>query len=159
MGPVGSRSTKFGVAAGAAMLGFYVVVVRFASGSSEHLGDQLRADWYLITAVALAFGLQVALFVELRRRHRLHAASTAAVSAGMGASTAGMIACCAHHLADLAPFLGLAGAATFLYDYRLMFVTVGLVINGIGITLAVRRLRAMPLTPPHDEERAPCVAA
>ena len=62
----------------------------------------------------------------------------------MGASTAGMIACCAHHLADLAPILGLAGAATFLYDYRLMFVGVGLAINAVGITLAVLRLRGMP---------------
>ena len=159
MGRIASRSTKFGVAAGAGMLAFYVVVVRLASGSNAHLRDQLRTDWYLVTAVALAFGVQVALFVELRRRHRLQAASTAAVSAGMGASTAGMIACCAHHLADLAPILGLAGAATFLYDYRLMFVGVGLAINAVGITLAVLRLRGMPLRPSSDEEEAPCVAA
>ena len=52
-----------------------------ASGSNAHLRDQLRTDWYLVAAVALAFGVQVALFVELRRRHRLQAASTAAVSA------------------------------------------------------------------------------
>ena len=77
----------------------------------------------------------------------------------MGASTAGMIACCAHHLADLAPFLGLAGAATILYDYRLMFVGVGLAINVVAIMLAVRRLRSMP-SPPRDEDKEPvCVAA
>jgi hypothetical protein len=158
VGALASRSVRIGVVAGAAMFAFYVVVVRFASGSGTHLRDQLRSDWYLVAAVALAFGVQVALFVELRRRHRLHAASTAAASAGMGASTVGMIACCAHHLADLAPFLGVAGAATFLYDYRLPFVTAGLATNVVGIVLAVRRLRALPQPRTHDREDARCVA-
>ena len=153
------RSTYFGAGAAAAMFTFYVVVVRFASGSNAHLREQLRSDWYLVAAVAIAFGVQLALFVELRRRHRLRAASAASVSAGMGASTAGMIACCAHHLADLAPFLGLAGSATFLYDYRLAFIGVGLGINAIGIALAARKLRAMPLPPTDDRAEAQCVAA
>jgi hypothetical protein len=159
MGRIAACSTKFGMSASVVMFAFYVAVVRLASGSNAHLRDQLRADWYLVTMVALAFGVQVALFVELRRRHRSRAASTAAVSSGMGASTAGMIACCAHHLADLAPFLGLAGAATFLYDYRLAFVGVGLAINTVGITLAVLRLRGMPMPPSHDREDAQCLTA
>ena len=59
-------------------------------------------------------------------------------------ATAGMIACCAHHLADLLPFVGLAGAATFLYDYRLAvippnstLVLAGL--SGIGLGALHRR--------------------
>jgi hypothetical protein len=140
------------------MLAFYVVVVRVASGSGAHLRSQIRADWYLVAAVAVAFGVQVGLFAELRRRHRLHMASTAAATAGMGASTAGMIACCAHHLADLAPFVGLAGAATFLYDYRAPFVVSGLAVNAAGIVLALRRLRHMPADRSgHAEAR--CAAA
>jgi hypothetical protein len=56
-----------------------------------------------------------------------------------------MVACCAHHLADLLPFLGASGAAAFLYDYRLAFVLVGVGVNAVGITIAVRRLRRTPI--------------
>jgi hypothetical protein len=153
------RSATLGFAAGLAMFGFYVGVVRFASGSGAHLRDQLRADWYLVAAVTVAFAVQVALFVELRRRHRLHAGSMAVAGSAMGTSTAGMIACCAHHLADLAPFLGLAGAATFLYDYRLLFVGVGLGTNVAAITLSVRTLRRMPSHPRDNDKESACVAA
>lgn len=137
-----TRSIRNGVIAVAGMVTFYVVVVWWASGSRAHLADQLASDWYLIGIVAAGFGLQVALVSELRHRHRLHATAAAASGAGTGASVTGMIACCAHHIADLLPILGFSGAATFLYDYRLAFVGVGVGINGLGIAIAARRLRA-----------------
>lgn len=136
------RSIVVGVLGAAAMALFYAVVVRGASGSWEHLADQVRADWYLLVLVVTGFGIQVGLLSELRRRQRLHGTDAAAGAAGAGASTAGMVACCAHHLADLLPFVGLAGLATFLYDYRLAFVAVGVAINAVAIVLIVRRLRA-----------------
>ena len=46
-------------------------------------------------------------------------------------STAAMVACCAHHVADVLPILGLTAAATFLAEYRLAFMLVGL-----GTTIA-----------------------
>lgn len=139
--PLTSRSVRNGAMGIAAMLAFYVVVVWWASGSFAHLADQLANDWYLIGIVATGFGIQVALVSELRRRHRLHATEAAASGAGAGASVGGMIACCAHHIAELLPFLGLSGSATFLYDYRLPFIIVGVGMNGLGISVAVRRLR------------------
>lgn len=137
-----TRSIRNGVIAVAGMVAFYVGVVWWASGSRAHLGDQLASDWYLIALVAAGFGLQVALVSELRHRHRLYATAAAASGAGAGASVTGMIACCAHHIADLLPILGLSGAATFLYDYRLLFVAVGVGVNGLGIGVAARRMRA-----------------
>ena len=58
----------------------------------------------------------------------------------MGASTVGMVACCAHHLADLAPFIAATGAATFLTDFRVPFMVTGLGVNAVGVLLAARRL-------------------
>jgi hypothetical protein len=143
-GPSGRlRSVAVGAVAAASMALFYVAVVRGASGSWEHLADQVRADWYLLVIVVTGFGAQVGMLSELRRRQRLTAVDAAAGGAGAGAATAGMIACCAHHLADLLPFVGLAGLATFLYDYRLAFVGVGIAINAIAIVLILRRLRAI----------------
>ncbi len=87
------RSLATGVLAAAIMAAFYVAVVRGASGSWNHLGNQARQDWAYLTVIIAGFGTQVALVAELRRRHRLDAATTAAGGAGAGASTAGMVAC------------------------------------------------------------------
>jgi hypothetical protein len=126
------------------MMLFYIVVVLSASRSVDHLTDQVGADWYLLVPIVAGFGVQVGLLVELRRRQRLHREVVAAGAAGAGASTVGMVACCAHHLADLLPLVGATAAATFLYDYRLPFMLVGVGLNAIAITVAIRRLRKIP---------------
>lgn len=136
-----ARSVRNGVIAAAAMALFYVVVVRGASGSWQHLTEQARADWYYLLAIIIGFGTQVALVTELRRRHRV--GSTAAVpgAVGAGASTAGMIACCAHHLAELLPIIGAASATGFLTDYRVPFMVAGITINTIAVIVVARALR------------------
>ena len=138
------HSTRTGGLAAAGLSLFYVVVVWAASGSFAHLVDQARRDWYFLILIVGGFGVQVALVSELRRRHRLQHAAAMAGGAGMGASTAGMIACCAHHIADLAPFIGATGAATFLIDYRIPFMVVGIGVNAVGVAVAARRLRHTP---------------
>ena len=137
---VTARSLRTGVIAAAVMAAFYVAVVRGASGSWNHLWNQVREDWAYLAVIIAGFATQVALVAELRHRHRLDAAATAASGVGAGASTAGMVACCAHHLADLLPFLGAAGAATFLIDYRVPFMLVGIGVNAVGVFIAARRL-------------------
>lgn len=145
-------TTAVGALASAAMTLFYVMVVLGASRSTEHLADQVRTDWYLLLPIVAGFGLQVGLFVELRRRRRVHREAMAAGTVGAGASTVGMVACCAHHLADLAPIVGATAAATFLYDYRLPFMLSGVGLNAIAIIVASRRLRKIPAA--HEEEHA-----
>jgi hypothetical protein len=144
-GGLATRSIVFGLIGAMAITMFYTLVVAGASGSWQHLVDQMRADWILIVLVVVAFATQVALFTELRRRHRLQTAAATASGAGAGASAAGMIACCAHHLAELLPFLGASGVAAFLYDYKIPFVLVGVGISAAGILLAARRLRQTPV--------------
>jgi len=134
------RSARAGGLAATGLALFYVVVVWAASGSFGHLVDQASRDWYFLVLIVAGFGVQVALVSELRRRHRLQQTAAVAGGAGMGASTAGMIACCAHHIADLAPFIGASGAATFLTDYRIPFIVVGIGVNAIGVGVAARRL-------------------
>lgn len=135
------RSVHIGVLAAAAMAFFYAVVVGGLSGSFDHLVEQVKADWYLLLPIVVGFGVQVGLVAELRRRHRANRGVASAGAAGAGTSSLGMVACCAHHVADLAPFLGASAAATFLYDYRLPFILGGLGVNAIGIAIAARRLR------------------
>jgi hypothetical protein len=69
-----------------------------------------------------------------------------------------MVACCAHHLADLAPFIGATGAAAFLTDYRIPFMVVGIGVNAIGIAVTARRLGRTTLIHHLDAEIPECVA-
>jgi len=159
---VSRRSASWGIAASAGLALFYVVVVGLASGSAQHLADQARRDWYLLAAIVAGFGTQVALVVELRRRHRLSHGALAAGGTGSGASAVGMVACCAHHLADLLPVLGATGAAAFLLDWRVPFMVAGIAVNALGVAAAARRLRRAVLTPSASagtHEGATCAAA
>ncbi|MBI4932928.1 MAG: hypothetical protein HY828_03555 [Actinobacteria bacterium] len=138
------RSVRHGVIGAASMLLFYVGVVRIASGSWTHLADQARLDWYYLVAIIAGFGTQVALVSELRLRHRLGRRSAAAGGAGAGASTVGMVACCAHHLADVLPIIGAASAAGFLTDHRIAFMLTGIAINLTAVGFAARQLFRAP---------------
>lgn len=107
-----------------------------------HLTGQIIQDWYYLAFLIGGFGTQAALMSELPRRHRLHHGVATASGAGAGASTGGMVACCAHHLADLAPFIGATGAAVFLTDYRIAFMILG--VNAFGVVIAAQKLRRRP---------------
>ena len=148
-----ARSARTGVIAGVALAFFYTGVVWGASGSFDHLVNQARADWYYLALIIAGFGVQVALVSELRRRHRLQHAAAAAGGAGMGASTVGMVACCAHHVSDLAPIIGASGAATFLVDYRIPFMVVGIGVNALGVAISAWRLHRTPI--PKVQENRP----
>ncbi len=153
------RSIRTGAVAAAGLAVFYVAVVAGASGSWTHFADQARQDWYFLVLIVGGFGAQVALMSELRRRHRLHHGVAAASGAGAGASTAGMVACCAHHLADLAPFIGATGVSAFLIDYRIPFMLVGVGINAAGVVIAARRLRHTSSPHAAHQEAEACAAA
>lgn len=139
-----SPSVWIAAAAALVLAAAYGGIVWGASGSFDHLLEQVSSDWYLLMPLFIGFGVQLGLVAELRRRHRMQASAAAAGGAGAGASTLGMLACCAHHVADLAPLVGVAGAATFLTAYRLPFVFSGLGVTGIGIIVSARRLAATP---------------
>jgi hypothetical protein len=97
-----------------------------------------------LVLILAGFGTQVALYVELRRRRRLATTVRVTAGAGGGASAIGMAACCAHHVADLAPVIGVSGAAVFLTTYRTSIMLSGVLVNAIGVLLAARRLRRTP---------------
>ena len=134
------RSVRAGLIGAVGLAGFYTVVVGWVSGV-DHLAGQARADWYYLAAIIAGFGIQVALLAELRRRRAGHGVAQVAGGTGAGASGVGMVACCAHHLADLAPIVGVSGAAAFLTDHRVAFMVAGITVNAAGIILAARRLR------------------
>ncbi|HEX7165533.1 MAG TPA: hypothetical protein VF230_01000 [Acidimicrobiales bacterium] len=135
------RSLRWGLVAGAGIAAFYVGVLTL-SADWQHLRDQTRQDWWLLVPIVAGFGTQVALMVELRRRHRAHHLG-ATTGTGTSASAVGMVACCAHHVAELVPLLGATGLAAFLFDWRVPFMLAGIAINAVAISIAARRLHQL----------------
>ncbi len=138
--PIGARSVAAGLMGAAALLGLYLGIISLAQGV-EHAFAQLASDALFVGLIAAGFGTQVALFVELRTLDRRHRASAAVTAAGTGTSAAAMFACCAHHLVELLPIVGLSAAAVFLNAYKTPLFLVGIGMNGVGIVVIARQLR------------------
>jgi hypothetical protein len=138
----GLRPVLAGVIAAIALLALYLGLITLAQGWS-HATQQLSLDRWYVGAIMLGFGTQVGLFTWLRT---LHATAMAAggMAASTGTSTAAMLACCAHHVADVLPVLGLSGAAIFLNDYKFELLWLGITMNAIGVgylLVQVRKVR------------------
>lgn len=138
--PVGLRSVAAGVVGGLALVGVYLGIISLAQGI-DHALEQLSLDALYVGAIAVGFGTQVALFAELRAVNRRSRAAAAVTAAGTGTSAAAMLACCAHHLADLLPLVGLSAAAVFLNDFKTPILLVGIGMNILGIVVIARQLR------------------
>lgn len=128
-----------GALAAAGLVALYLSLITLAQGL-DHAIYQLRADLPFVGAVALGFGIQVGLFAELRATHSRSRGSGTMTAASAGAGGAAMLACCAHHLVDVLPLVGLSAATMFLNDYRAPLVAVSLGMNALGIALMSRQL-------------------
>jgi hypothetical protein len=128
-----------GILGALALIGLYLGLVTWAQGFS-HARELIWDDRYFVAAIAGGFGLQIGLFVHLRRllSARTKGSAGAATAAGTGTSTAAMLACCAHHVADALPVLGLSGVAIFLNDYRLPVMAAGIAVNAAGVLFMLR---------------------
>ena len=116
------------------LLMVYLGIITLAEGF-EHALSQTSELWYWVMALAIGFGVQAGLFSFIRQSNRRRVGTTAAVGASGGVSAGSMVACCAHHLSDVLPFLGLAGLATFLANYQTFFIVTGVLSNVVGITI------------------------
>lgn len=137
---LGIRSLVAGAIAAILLLATYLALISLAQGVA-HAIEQLRADALFIGLISLGFGTQVALLADLRTIDRRHRSGAAVTAAGTGTSAVAMLACCAHHLVDLFPILGLSAAAALLGTYRLPLLLLSLGMNGLGIVIIARHLR------------------
>lgn len=145
---------------GALLLGaVYFSIVSIAQGSS-HAIEQFWQDRFIVVPILSGFGVQAALYVIIKKRLYVpvtsSGSSTRLLGAGGATSTIAMVACCAHHVVDVLPFLGLTAATAFLAQYRLPFLWLGLGTNVLGIMVMLsilikeRRRAIQQLTPALD---------
>ena len=136
-----ARSVRIGVVSAGLLAAGYSLIIGVSSRSWSHLLSQWRADVWFIALVAVGFGVQMALYSHVRQVIRGDRAGVAVAAGGTATSTTAMVACCLHHLADVAPFIGMSAAATFLIQYKVYLVALSLAANVAGIALMLRALR------------------
>lgn len=129
-------SVLIGVLGGLVLLALYFGILTIAN-SFSHAVEQFVAMWYWILLLAAGFGTQIGLYSHVRTsvHAKQMAGATAEVATAGGISTGSMIACCAHHITDVIPILGLSAAAVFLTKYQLAFIVLGVFSNLVGITM------------------------
>lgn len=135
MDRIKSKSILIGLAAGAGLLGFYFAVTGWASGLDFAI-SQFIALWYFLAPLTVGFGFQAGLFAFIKLKQKQCAASGMAASGAT--SGLAMVACCAHRLIDVLPFLGATIAAAYLARYQTYLLALGLVANGAGIIYLLR---------------------
>ena len=124
------------------LTGLYLGIVSLAE-SPQHALELFWQDKLFVIPIILGFGTQVGLYTFLKKGLYLPVTAPAAgatTAAGGGMSTAAMVACCAHHVADVLPLVGLTAAATFLADWKIPFMVVGLLTNLLGIAFMLREI-------------------
>lgn len=116
----------------------YFGIVSWAEGL-QHAVELFWQDRWIVLPIILGFGVQSGLYIVLKKRLFLPVQSTgpsgALTGAGGGMSTVAMVACCAHHVTDVLPILGLTATAAFLAEYRTIFMLVGLSTTLLGIVV------------------------
>jgi hypothetical protein len=143
-----SKSKRIVLPIGAGLLGalfltgLYFGIVSWAE-SPQHAIELFWQDRWIIFPIILGFGAQMALYTILKKRLFIPVASVGPsgmlTGAGGTTSTLAMVACCAHHVSDLLPVLGLTAAATFLAEYRTAFMLIGLgtTLTGTAVMIAI----------------------
>ena len=134
-----ARPAGFGLGAFGALLALYFGILALVSGWSFTL-EQFGEFWYYVVPLAAGFGLQVALFLKLREVVRRAREAGAVIAASGTTSTAAMISCCAHYLANVAPVIGATGLVAFAAQFQVELFWVGLAFNIAGIAYVGTRL-------------------
>jgi hypothetical protein len=121
--------------AGTALMALIFSVVLTLLRGPAHVLTQFSANWYWLVPMTAGFGTQVGLYSWVRAElaRRATAGAGMEVAASGGASTVSMVTCCAHHLGEVLPALGLGAVGAFLGAYQAPLVALGLSSNAVGI--------------------------
>lgn len=108
------------------MTAFYFGTLTWLGGGWGFAWRQFSQYWYLVVPIIVTFAAQV----YLSARSAWASGPTSVVS---------MAACCAHHVADLIPLVGLVSAASFLVRYQVPLMVAALVFNVATLLLQYSR--------------------
>lgn len=129
---------------------FYFVVMGLTSRSWSATISQFRQLWYWMIILAAGFGIQIGLYTHIKyqilnikntnQKSNISKNTDISVVGSSTASGVSMIACCAHHLTDVLPIIGLSGAAVFLTQYQVPLIILGVAVNGFGTIYMLKQI-------------------
>lgn len=131
------RPTIYGFVGAAALLAVYFSVASLISGWPFTL-NQFAQFWYFIVSLAIGFGIQIGLYTYLKNAVRQKNGSGGVLAASGTTSTAAMLSCCAHYLANILPIIGATGIISLIAQYQTELFWVGLAFNVFGIAYISR---------------------
>lgn len=136
------KNILYGLLASLFLITFYFAVMFLFTRSLPAAISQIKELWPWFSLLVVGFGIQFGLFYYLRaqttprtvkvppgtvaRTRDSSQVERGMISVNTGMSGISMVACCAHHLTDVLPFLGLAGISLFLTRYQVWFISIGL---------------------------------
>lgn len=132
------KPARAGAISSLAMLVVYFTVLTLVSGW-DFAVEQFSEFWYFVIALAAGFGLQIALYVRLRRATRHTDASGKVMAVSGATSTGAMISCCTHYLANVLPVLGATGVVALVAQYQVELFWIGLAFNLAGVLYIGRK--------------------
>ena len=145
------KEIQNGIIATVSLILFYFVVMTVASASLSETLEQFRQLWYWMIALSLGFGIQVGLYTNLKtqisklktttQNLKLIKSGETITATSTGTSSASMIACCAHHLTEVLPIIGLSGFTIFLTRYQIPIIVFGITMNLLGILYMLKQIK------------------
>lgn len=132
-----SNPLIMGIIASSSLLLLYLSLMRVLTGSFEAAGWQFSALWPYMISLSLGFGLQTGLYTKLKNKIKSVHGGRKMMLGNTSASTIGMIACCAHHLTDILPILGLSFLTALLIQYQKVILLIAIASNLSGILYLV----------------------
>ncbi len=134
-----TKSIIYGIIASGILLGIYFTVLSLISGW-DFAQSQFTSFWYFIVSLAIGFGVQIGLYVYLRNLIYNGQGGGQVLGVTGATSTATMISCCTHYLANLLPILGVVGVVTFVAQYQTQLFGAGLLFNLGGILYMANKI-------------------
>lgn len=135
------KSIGYGILGSLGLFAFYYLTLLVITKDPTHPVTQMGLYQLWMSLLIVGFGIQVGIYSLLRNGIQIsfnpNENKEAAAVTGAGAAVSGfsMAACCAHHVVDLFPILGLSGAAIFLTEYQKELLIVGVIANIFGIVI------------------------
>lgn len=131
---------------------FYYLILFLVTWDTKHPLTQFSQFQPWMSLLIFGFGVQTGLYWLMRNgiRFNKQKKSDANMSTGTSGAVSGvaMLACCAHHVVDLMPILGLSAAALFLSQYQEQLLIIGVLSNVFGIVwmlwLITAKTQVMP---------------
>lgn len=134
-------SYRAGLLGTISLLLFYFLTMTLLSRSVGAAWEQFQNLWWIMIPLSVGFGIQLGLYTKLRRAIQSRAKKMMVGSTAT--SSAAMVACCAHHLTDVLPLVGLSALSVFLSSYQIPILVGSLIINLIGIRIMLNHLRML----------------